>query len=119
MSTACSGPRGLRIYTTNRSVTVAARFGALLRPDRIKSDSHGPHSFSQTLPAGYRRRVGSAGRIAGTLASLGAAVDVVSWTRTLQSGQVALTGGSLAAYRFREWDTTQHAGSARTGSARS
>jgi glycosyltransferase involved in cell wall biosynthesis len=51
----------------------------------------------------------SSSRIAATLAALGAHVDVVAWTRTLQAGQVAHVEGSPAAYRigrFREWDTT-------------
>jgi glycosyltransferase involved in cell wall biosynthesis len=51
----------------------------------------------------------SSARIARTLASLGAHVDVVSWTRSLQAGQVATAEGTPAAYRigrFREWDTT-------------
>jgi len=51
----------------------------------------------------------SAVRIAQSLASLGAQVDVVAWTRSLQAGQVAREEGNPAAYRigrFREWDTT-------------
>lgn len=51
----------------------------------------------------------SAARIAQSLASLGAEVDVVAWTRSLQAGQVAREEGNPAAYRigrFREWDTT-------------
>src|SRR6185369_13721815 len=51
----------------------------------------------------------SATRIARSLASLGAHVDVVSWTRALQAGQVASQPGNPAVYRmgrFREWDTT-------------
>jgi glycosyltransferase involved in cell wall biosynthesis len=51
----------------------------------------------------------SSARIARTLASLGGHVDVVSWTRSLQAGQVATSEGNPAAYRigrFREWDTT-------------
>jgi glycosyltransferase involved in cell wall biosynthesis len=51
----------------------------------------------------------SAGRIARSLAALGAQVDVVAWTRTLAAGQVAAESGNPAAFRmgrFREWDTT-------------
>lgn len=51
----------------------------------------------------------SAARIVQSLASLGARVDVVAWTRALQAGQVARDEGNPAAYRigrFREWDTT-------------
>jgi glycosyltransferase involved in cell wall biosynthesis len=51
----------------------------------------------------------SATRIARSLAALGAQVDVVSWTRSLQAGQVAPEPGNPAVYRigrFREWDTT-------------
>jgi glycosyltransferase involved in cell wall biosynthesis len=51
----------------------------------------------------------SSARIAATFASLGAHVDVVAWTRTLQAGQVARVEGPPTAHRigrFREWDTT-------------
>ncbi|HLK68351.1 MAG TPA: glycosyltransferase [Bryobacteraceae bacterium] len=51
----------------------------------------------------------SATRIARSLASLGADVDVVAWTRTLQAGQVVREDGNPTLYRvgrFREWDTT-------------
>ena len=51
----------------------------------------------------------SATRIARTLATLGAQVDVVSWTRSLQAGQVVREPGDPTVYRigrFREWDTT-------------
>jgi glycosyltransferase involved in cell wall biosynthesis len=51
----------------------------------------------------------SAGRIASSLAALGASVDVVAWTRTLQAGQVARAEGNPASYRigrFRQWDST-------------
>jgi glycosyltransferase involved in cell wall biosynthesis len=51
----------------------------------------------------------SSARIAATLASLGAHVDVVAWTRALQAGQVARVEGPPTEYRigrFREWDTT-------------
>jgi glycosyltransferase involved in cell wall biosynthesis len=51
----------------------------------------------------------SATRISQTLSTLGAQVDVVSWTRSLQAGQVAPQAGNPAVYRvgrFREWDTT-------------
>ena len=51
----------------------------------------------------------SASRIAGSLAALGAEVDVVAWTRSLQAGRVAREAGPPTAYRigrFREWDTT-------------
>jgi glycosyltransferase involved in cell wall biosynthesis len=52
---------------------------------------------------------GSSERIAQTLAALGAQVDVVAWTRSLQAGQVVHQEGNPAAYRmgrYREWDTT-------------
>ena len=51
----------------------------------------------------------SSGRIAQSLAALGAQVDVVAWTRSLQAGQVARAPGNPTVYRmgrFREWDTT-------------
>lgn len=58
----------------------------------------------------------SSARIAQSLAALGAEVDVVAWTRSLQAGQVVhdptaatLGEGNPAAYRmgrYREWDTT-------------
>jgi len=51
----------------------------------------------------------SATRIARSLAALGAQVDVVAWTRSLQAGQVVCEAGNPAVYRigrFREWDTT-------------
>jgi glycosyltransferase involved in cell wall biosynthesis len=51
----------------------------------------------------------SAGRIARTLADLGAVVDVVAWTRSIEAGQVAAVEGNPSSYRmgrFREWDTT-------------
>jgi len=51
----------------------------------------------------------SATRIAQTLAALGAQVDVVAWTRTLQAGQVTRADGNPSVHRvgrFREWDTT-------------
>ena len=51
----------------------------------------------------------SATRIARTLAALGAEVDVVAWTRSLEAGKVVPEGGNPAVYRmgrFREWDTT-------------
>ena len=51
----------------------------------------------------------SAARIARSLATLGAQVDVVAWTRSLQAGRVVPQEGNPAAYRigrFREWDTT-------------
>ena len=44
-----------------------------------------------------------------TMASLGVAVDVIAWTRSLQPGVVANDDGNPAVYRmgrFREWDTT-------------
>jgi glycosyltransferase involved in cell wall biosynthesis len=51
----------------------------------------------------------SATRIARSLTGLGAQVDVVAWTRSLQAGQVVCEAGNPAVYRigrFREWDTT-------------
>ena len=51
----------------------------------------------------------SAGRIARSLAAMGAEVNVVAWSRSLQAGQVAREEGNPAAYRigrFREWDNT-------------
>lgn len=51
----------------------------------------------------------SAGRISRTLASLGAYVDVVCWTRALEAGQVERAEGNPGVYRigrFREWDST-------------
>jgi len=51
----------------------------------------------------------SATRIARSLAALGTEVDVVSWTRSLQAGQVVREPGNPTVYRigrFREWDTT-------------
>ena len=57
----------------------------------------------------------SSARIAQTLAALGAEVDVVAWTRSLQAGQVvhasaaAVEKDNPAVYRigrYREWDTT-------------
>ncbi|SPF45846.1 Glycosyl transferase, group 1 [Candidatus Sulfopaludibacter sp. SbA4] len=51
----------------------------------------------------------SAARIAQSLAALGAQVDMVAWTRSLQAGQVTRDEGNPTAYRigrFREWDTT-------------
>ena len=51
----------------------------------------------------------SAARIAQSLASLGAQVDVVAWTRMIEAGQVTRRDGNPAVYRmgrFREWDTT-------------
>jgi glycosyltransferase involved in cell wall biosynthesis len=51
----------------------------------------------------------SATRIARSLAALGAEVDVVSWTRSIEAGQVVREPGSPTVYRigrFREWDTT-------------
>jgi len=51
----------------------------------------------------------SAARIAQSLASIGAQVDVVAWSRSLQAGQVTHDEGNPAAYRigrFREWDST-------------
>ena len=41
----------------------------------------------------------SAARISRSLAALGAQVDVVAWTRSLQAGQVAPQEGNPAAYR--------------------
>ena len=51
----------------------------------------------------------SAGRISRALAEIGNDVDVITWTRMLEAGVVAQTGGALAIYRmgrFREWDAT-------------
>ena len=51
----------------------------------------------------------SAGRIARSLAALGADVDVVAWTRSLPAGQVARADENPTSFRigrFREWDTT-------------
>jgi len=51
----------------------------------------------------------SAGRISQALSRIGADVDVIAWTRTLQPGVVAHQDGNPAIYRvgrFREWDTT-------------
>jgi glycosyltransferase involved in cell wall biosynthesis len=51
----------------------------------------------------------SATRIARSLATMGLQVDVITWTRTLQAGQVVHEAGNPAVYRvgrFREWDTT-------------
>jgi glycosyltransferase involved in cell wall biosynthesis len=51
----------------------------------------------------------SAFRISRALASLGVAVDVITWTRSLQPGVVTNDAGNPAVYRmgrFREWDTT-------------
>lgn len=55
----------------------------------------------------------SAGRISHALAEIGAKVDVIAWTRTLQPGVVVHEdgnpSGSPSIYRvgrFREWDTT-------------
>jgi glycosyltransferase involved in cell wall biosynthesis len=51
----------------------------------------------------------SATRIARSLAELGAEVDVVSWTRSIEAGQVVKEPGNPTVYRvgrFREWDTT-------------
>ena len=51
----------------------------------------------------------SAGRISRALASLGADVDVVTWTRNAQPGLVVKEEGNPTVYRvgkFREWDTT-------------
>lgn len=51
----------------------------------------------------------SAQRIARALAELGATVDVIAWTRSLQAGLVAPENGNPAIYRmgrFREWDAT-------------
>jgi glycosyltransferase involved in cell wall biosynthesis len=51
----------------------------------------------------------SSSRISRALAALGADVDVVSWTRSLEAGQVAHEDGNPSAYRigrFREWDAT-------------
>src|ERR1039457_6622488 len=48
-------------------------------------------------------------RIARSLAALGAEVDVVSWTRSIEAGQVVREPGSPTVYpigRFREWNTT-------------
>jgi glycosyltransferase involved in cell wall biosynthesis len=51
----------------------------------------------------------SASRISRALAGIGADVDVVAWTRTLEAGVVAHEQGNPVIYRmgrFREWDTT-------------
>lgn len=51
----------------------------------------------------------SAGRISRALAQIGAEVDVIAWTRTLDAGVVALEEGNPSVYRmgrFREWDVT-------------
>jgi len=51
----------------------------------------------------------SAGRISRTLADIGAEVDVISWTRTLDAGVVVQEDGNPAVYRmgrFRDWDAT-------------
>jgi glycosyltransferase involved in cell wall biosynthesis len=51
----------------------------------------------------------SAGRISRALAAAGAQVDVIAWTRSLQSGVVVHDDGNPAVYRmgrFREWDAT-------------
>ena len=51
----------------------------------------------------------SASRISRTLADIGADVDVIAWTRTLEAGVVAQERGNPSIYRmgrFREWDTT-------------
>jgi hypothetical protein len=50
----------------------------------------------------------SAGRISRTLAEI-ADVDVISWTRTLDAGVVAVEQGNPRIHRmgrFREWDAT-------------
>ena len=51
----------------------------------------------------------SAGRISRALVEIGADVDVIAWTRTLDAGIVAVEEGNPCVYRmgrFREWDTT-------------
>jgi glycosyltransferase involved in cell wall biosynthesis len=51
----------------------------------------------------------SSGRISRALAQIGADVDVIAWTRTLDAGVVALEEGNPRIYRmgrFREWDAT-------------
>jgi glycosyltransferase involved in cell wall biosynthesis len=51
----------------------------------------------------------SAGRISRALAALGADIDVIAWSRTLDAGLVVPEDGNPAVYRmgrFREWDST-------------
>lgn len=51
----------------------------------------------------------SAGRISRALTQIGADVDVIAWTRTLDPGVVAVEEGNPCIYRmgrFREWDAT-------------
>jgi glycosyltransferase involved in cell wall biosynthesis len=65
--------------------------------------------ISERYPPDAGGVAASAGRISRSLASLGAQVDTVAWTRTMQAGQVAHDAGNPASYRlgrFREWDTT-------------
>jgi glycosyltransferase involved in cell wall biosynthesis len=51
----------------------------------------------------------SAGRISRALADLGADIDVIAWSRTLDAGLVVPEEGNPPVYRmgrFREWDST-------------
>jgi glycosyltransferase involved in cell wall biosynthesis len=51
----------------------------------------------------------SAGRISRALAGLGADIDVIAWSRTLEAGLVVPEDGNPSVYRmgrFREWDST-------------
>ena len=51
----------------------------------------------------------SAGRISRALAALGADIDVIAWSRTLDAGMVVPKDGNPSVYRmgrFREWDST-------------
>jgi len=65
--------------------------------------------LSERYPPDMGGVAASAGRISQALAGLGAGVDVIAWTSSLQPGVVVREDGNPTVYRmgrYREWDTT-------------